>query len=111
MGLIVCFACGRQREVKPIKKGAKYSCSSCGAKQVRIIRSQNHASNISWCDKDGIDADEAKHQAYAGILGHATAREFKNAKGYAAHKFRELFARWPNGEASESPSPPNHELR
>ena len=105
MGLLVCISCGRQRIVKPIKKSARYFCNSCGAKQIRIIRSQRHAGLISWTDKEGVSEYEAKHQTYAGLRRHAESRGYKNPNGWCAHKFRQIFGRWPNGEASEQSAP------
>lgn len=108
MGLLVCFACGRQREVKPIKKGKTYTCSNCHARQIRIIRSKAHASYISWSDKEGISEYEAKHQIMAYLKHYQERKGYKN--GWSAHKFKALFARWPNGEASELPAPPSSEF-
>lgn len=105
MGLLHCFCCGRQREVKPIRKGAAYTCGNCGAKQVRIVRSKHQARDVSWTEKDGVSEYEAKHQTYAGLRRHAEHRGYKKAKGWCAVKFKEIFGRWPNGEAVESAAP------
>ena len=103
MGLVICFCCGRQREVKPIKKGARYTCSHCGAKWVKIIRSRAHAGYTSWTDKEGVDVGQARHSTYAGLRGYAERRGYKN--GWISNKFKEIFGCWPNGESCEAAAP------
>ena len=105
MALLVCFCCGRQREIKPLKKGIVYSCSNCGAKHIRIIRSRKYSGGVSWADSDGVSADEARHQAYAGLRRYAEHRGYQKANGWCANKFREIFGRWPNGEAMVAAAP------
>jgi predicted RNA-binding Zn-ribbon protein involved in translation (DUF1610 family) len=105
MALLLCFCCGRQREVKPLKKGILYSCSNCGAKKIRIIRSRKHGGGLTWADGDGVSSYEARHKTYAGLRRYAEYRGYKKPRGWCANKFLEIFGRWPNGEAVENAAP------
>lgn len=109
MGLLCCFCCGHQREVTPIKRKTLYFCSNCGAKQIRIIFTRRHANNISWSDRDGIDAKAARHATYGGLRRYAEHRGYK-INGWCANKFKQIFGQWPNGESTEPPQPADTNL-
>lgn len=108
MGLVVCLACGSQKQITPLKLG-KYRCSHCGAGEPRLIRGR--AEKV-WMggEKDGCDVETARHQTYAGLVWLAEQRGYKKPRGWAAHKFRAIFGRWPNGEANEAGSAPSSGL-
>jgi hypothetical protein len=59
-------------------------------------------------NKDGIEADKARHETFAGLKKYAEHRGYK--PGWASMKFKELFGRWPNGESVEAAAPAPHEL-
>lgn len=103
MGLIACFACGRQRQVKPIRKHVHYFCPNCGARQLDI------GLRRSGSDREGIDAEKAKHETFAALKRHAEVRGYKQTwpakPDWVAVTFKKIFGRWPNGEAVEPSAP------
>ncbi len=104
MALLLCFCCGRQREVKPLKKGIVYSCSNCGAKEVIKVRTRLHfISHWDWSDKDGTDPHEARYNLYRELKRVAEVKGYP--RGWIAHKFKAVIGEWPNGEAMGSSTP------
>ncbi len=98
MGLVICFACDRQREISPVKR-IKYTCSNCGAKNPRIIRRQKIWKN--WEENAGIIKIEALRRTYAGLKWLAENRKFKPK--YPDAKFKSIFGYWPPDEILEVP--------
>jgi hypothetical protein len=99
VGLIICIACGRQRQVTPLKRG-DYRCTNCGGHAAILVRQQKVWAD--WEDKDGVDIETATHRTYGGLIWWADKKGYKKAKGWAAHKFKKIFRRWPNGEANDA---------
>ncbi len=107
MGLIICIACGHQRQMTPLKRG-DYVCGNCrGHASILVHRQKVWA---DWTDKDGVDIETATHRTYAGLIWWAEQKAYKKARGWAAHKFKAIFGRWPNGEANEAGQAPGAEL-
>jgi hypothetical protein len=93
MGLIICPACGRQREMKPIPR-KKFKCSNCGARSVRIIRRIK-----AWMDtgnREGLERGHAMEQTFAALRWLVRQHNYKI--GWASVKFRTLFGMWPPDE-------------
>lgn len=97
MGLIVCFVCQRQRQVKPIKRNAVYRCGNCGRTDVLLIRRRQKLWE-NWNDRDGLTVEIAPYQVYAELKQYCENKRYKN--GWVGNKFKSIFGRWPNGEAS-----------
>ena len=105
MPLIICLCCGRRRNVAKRKSGV-LRCSRCGAAAARVIHRVRHWMALD--DYDGLDRDQARHNAYAYLKWWAEQKGYK--PGYASVKFKELFGEWPNGESREDGQPPTPEL-
>ena len=56
----------------------------------------------------GVDVELARHRTYAGLKWYAEQKGYK--PGWASMKFKAIFGRWPNGEASEGAAAPSEEL-
>ncbi len=106
MGLIICLACGCQKELTPLKRG-KYRCHNCGALEPRLLR-QRKVWMDEWGDKAGVDIETARHRTYAGLKWYAQNKGYKS--GWASMKFKAIFGRWPNGEAKEEAAAPGEGL-
>jgi hypothetical protein len=104
MGLVICFSCGRQRNMQPVKR--KLICSNCGARGPRVL----HRFKV-WMDvaeKEGVSKDEARRRVYAGLLWIRDAKGYRAA--YADMKFRTIYGEKPNGERGVEPEAPDGEL-
>src|ERR1700686_4074845 len=89
MGLILCVTCGKQKTIKPIKRGAKFKCGNCGCRSPLVL------ARGRGTDRDGVSLEEAKRQTFAGLLRYAELKQFK--PGWAARKFKLLWGFYPRG--------------
>lgn len=96
LGLLCCPCCGRQKPVKPIKRGAKFKCVNCGCRSPLVLMRGNGT------ERPGLDLQEAMRSTLAGLLRHAEFKGFK--PGFAAVKFRELFGMWPKIKTEPEPA-------
>lgn len=93
MGLIICCACDRQRERRPIKRGGNVRCSNCGAYGPRIIYRRKVWAD--WAERDGLERMEARRRTFAGLRWIVESKGYK--PGWSAVKFKALFGEWPDG--------------
>ena len=108
MGLIICVACGRQRDIEPVKRG-KLRCSNCGAITPKIVyrTMQRVRLGLEAGDKDGIEKYEARARTLAGLKWIADQKGYKQGEyGWAAVSFKNIFGEWPNGESLVPPDAP-----
>ena len=106
MGIIICCACGRRRNVKPIKKRKQLVCGNCGARNPRVV----HRPKV-WMDTDdadGIDAHAARLKVIAGLFWQCEQKGYK--PGWVGMKFKKIFGCWPNGEAAAPAEPVSADL-
>ena len=111
MGLVICQACGRQREFKSVPQRA-FKCFGCGAHDPLIIRnvtSRMRLNGIRDGDSEGIGAEAAAHATYARLKGYQETKGYKAA--WLTMKFKAIFHRPPNGEAVEEAAPMTAELK
>jgi hypothetical protein len=87
MGVVACPCCGRRKAVKPIPRGARFRCTSCGCRDPLILMRDKGT------DRSGVGVDEAMRQTLAGLMRIAEYRGFK--PGWAFFKFKRLFGRDP----------------
>lgn len=104
MGLLICPCCGRQKEIKPLKRTAKYFCSNCGTRDLIAYR------RVKWWmdadEKPGLQVEQAQIVTFSGLLWLAVSRGYK--PGWAALKFRSLLGDWPPDFARVGePTPPS----
>jgi len=104
MRYVLCYCCGRQRAVERIKKGTRLICRNCGARGPRVINRRHVKWWMDVGERDGDDADEARHRLMGWLRWWAEHKRYK--PGWAAVRFREMFGRRPNGEAKSEPTPP-----
>lgn len=102
MGTLNCPACGHQKPMKPIKRGARFRCSNCGCREILILMRGRGT------EKPGVSVQEAMRQTLAGLMRIAEYRGFK--PGWIFHKFRALFGVSPKGVEAR-PEPATAELR
>src|ERR1700733_8592468 len=102
MGLIICCCCGKQKPVKPIKRGARFRCATCGNGGILVL------TRGKGMEKPGVPLQEAMRQTLAGLLKIAEYRGFK--PGFVFFKFRTLFGVSPQGIEAQ-PEPATAELR
>ena len=102
MGIVCCPACGHQKPVKPIPRGARFRCGNCGCREILIL------TRGKGTEKPGVPLQEAMRQTLAGLMRIADYRGFK--PGWVYHKFRSIFGTAPKGVKTEA-EPATAELR
>ena len=110
MGLIICYSCGRQRNLPKVKR-QKMVCSNCGAHGPRLINritSRMRLDGIDEADIEGIDLHEARARTLSGLKWIAEQKGYK--PGYASAKFKSIYGSWPNGESGVPPGSPTQGL-
>jgi hypothetical protein len=105
MGLLICIACERCREISPIRR-RNYFCSNCGAYFPRIIRQKKWWTEKQYNQKNKTEALRATYAALRWI-----AENKKYSTGYCAVKFNIIFRYWPPDAYSDIPAlPPSSNL-
>lgn len=97
MAHIICCACHRHVEIKPLKRKAKLRCSSCGSRAVRVLRLPPKV----WMLNGGVtEPEKARIMTYAALQSIRDARGYRG--GWVGMKFKAIFGAWPAAEEMAS---------